>query len=72
LRPSTTRCSTGSRRPRLLVDSARRARPRRMRVYGRAGGRARLGSLTPEASLPGEVPRTTYWCPSCQRSEAAR
>jgi endonuclease-8 len=53
---------------RLLVDSARHAPGRaRMRVYGRAGRPCpRCGTLIRSAALPGEVPRTTYWCPTCQ------
>jgi endonuclease-8 len=57
-----------------LVASATQAPGRRpMRVYGRAGRpcprcRTRIRS-TP---LPGENPRTTYWCPTCQPEEPAR
>jgi endonuclease-8 len=37
------------------------------RVYRRAGRPCpRCGTLIRSAPLPGEVPRTTYWCPKCQ------
>jgi endonuclease-8 len=55
----------------LLTDSARLAPGRApLRVYGRSGRpcpRCR-GSIR-SAPLPGEVTRTTYWCPRCQASE---
>jgi endonuclease VIII len=53
---------------RLLTDSARLAPGRApMRVYRRAGRPCpRCRTLIQSAALPGEVPRTTYWCPTCQ------
>jgi endonuclease-8 len=53
---------------RLLVSSAGVAPGRApMRVYRRAGRPCpRCGTLIRSAPLTGEVPRTTYWCPSCQ------
>jgi len=53
---------------RLLTDSARLAPGRApMRVYRRAGRPCpRCRTLIRSAALPGEVPRTTYWCPTCQ------
>ena len=36
-------------------------------VYGRAGRPCRrCGTLLRTRPLPGELPRTTYWCPTCQ------
>ena len=57
---------------RLLTDSARLAPGRApVRVYRRAGRPCpRCGTLIRSAPLPVEVPRTTYWCPRCQESEA--
>ena len=53
---------------RLLVASASVAPGRtRMAVYGRAGRPCpRCGTIIRSAPLPGENPRTTYWCPTCQ------
>jgi len=53
---------------RLLTASARTAPGRApMRVYRRAGRPCpRCGTLIRSAPLSGEIPRTTYWCPSCQ------
>jgi endonuclease-8 len=53
---------------RLLVASAGQAPGRApTRVYRRAGRPCpRCGTPITSAPLSGEVPRTTYWCPSCQ------
>lgn len=53
---------------RLLVDSARVAPGRATtRVYRRAGRPCpRCGTAIRSAPLSAEVPRTTYWCPTCQ------
>jgi endonuclease-8 len=65
---------------RLLVTSARgdtvpgraslatsRGGPAPMQVYGRGGRRCRrCGTPIEVASQGSELPRTTYWCPSCQ------
>ena len=41
-------------------------------VYGRAGRPCRrCGTLLKTRPLAGELPRTTYWCPSCQRTTEA-
>ena len=57
---------------RLLVASARAAPGRaRLRVYRRIGRPCpRCGTIIRSAALPAEVPRTTYWCPTCQPAEA--
>ena len=53
---------------RLLTQSAGIAPGRApTRVYRRAGRPCpRCGTIIRSGPLPGEVPRTTYWCPSCQ------
>jgi endonuclease VIII len=53
---------------RLLTRSAGVAPGRATtHVYRRAGRPcSRCGTLIRSAALPGEVPRTTYWCPRCQ------
>lgn len=53
---------------RLLTDSARLAPGRApARVYRRTGRPCpRCGTAIVSAPLRGDVPRTTYWCPSCQ------
>jgi endonuclease VIII len=53
---------------RLLMQSLSRVPGRTpMAVYGRARRPCRrCGTLIRSAPLPTEVPRTTYWCPSCQ------
>ncbi|MFL5725343.1 MAG: hypothetical protein ACJ77F_03310, partial [Chloroflexota bacterium] len=58
---------------RLLVQSAGVAPGRAaVRVYRRTGRPChRCGTAIRSAPLPGEVPRTTYWCPSCQRQDVA-
>ena len=57
---------------RLLVESTRLAPGRaRLHVYGRAGRPCpRCRTIIRSAALPAEVPRTTYWCPKCQPTEA--
>ncbi|HEX7222482.1 MAG TPA: DNA-formamidopyrimidine glycosylase family protein [Candidatus Limnocylindrales bacterium] len=41
-----------------------------MRIYGRAGRPClRCGTLVRSGPTSGELPRTTYWCPRCQRNE---
>jgi endonuclease-8 len=53
---------------RLLTASAGVAPGRaRLAVYGRAGRPCpRCGTAIRSAPRNGDVPRTTYWCPSCQ------
>lgn len=53
---------------RLLTESARMAPGRApMRVYRRTGRPCpRCGAGIRSAPISGEVPRTTYWCPTCQ------
>jgi endonuclease-8 len=53
---------------RLLVDSASLAPGRApLRVYRRTGRPCpRCGTAIRSAPLRGDVPRTTYWCPTCQ------
>src|SRR4051794_1565337 len=56
-----------------LLRSSVAGRPGRapMRVYGRSGRPCpRCGTLVRSAPLSSEIPRTTYWCPSCQRERA--
>ena len=57
---------------RLLVDSAHVAPGRaRLHVYGRARRPCpRCRTLIRSAPLPADLPRTTYWCPTCQPTEA--
>jgi endonuclease-8 len=59
---------------RLLGDSARLAPGRApVRVYRRAGRPCpRCRTIIRSAPLPTGVPRTTYWCPTCQPTEARR
>jgi endonuclease VIII len=59
---------------RLLGDSARLAPGRApVRVYRRAGRPCpRCRTIIRSAPLPTEVPRTTYWCPTCQPTEGSR
>lgn len=58
---------------RLLRASAGVTRGRApMAVYGRAGRPCRrCGTLIQTRALAGELPRTTYWCPSCQPATVA-
>ena len=58
---------------RLLAESASLAPGRaRLRVYRRSGRPCpRCGTLIRSAPLAAELPRTTYWCPRCQGTEAA-
>ena len=53
---------------RLLTHSVARVPGRApMAVYRRSGRPCRrCGTLIRSAPLPTELPRTTYWCPSCQ------
>lgn len=57
---------------RLLTDSASLAPGRqRLRVYRRAGRPCpRCGTAIRSGPLAAELPRTTYWCPRCQKTEA--
>jgi endonuclease VIII len=57
---------------RLLLESASLAPGRApMRVYRRAGRPCpRCGTLIQSRPLAAELPRTTYWCPRCQKSAA--
>jgi endonuclease-8 len=50
---------------RVTTEGARGAG--RLWVYGRAGRPCRRCGTRIEARRQGELPRTTYWCPSCQR-----
>jgi endonuclease-8 len=54
---------------RLLSESASRAPGRApMRVYRRAGRPCpRCGTVIMSRQLAAEQPRTTYWCPRCQK-----
>ena len=58
---------------RLLVASAGLTPGRApMAVYRRAGRPCpRCGTLVRSRPLTGELPRTTYWCPTCQRTGEA-
>ena len=53
---------------RLLEGSASRAPGRApLRIYRRSGRPCpRCGTIVRSAPLRGDIPRTTYWCPSCQ------
>jgi endonuclease-8 len=53
---------------RLLRESASAAPGARpMAVYGRTGRSCpRCGTVIQSDRLRGEIPRTTYWCPTCQ------
>jgi formamidopyrimidine-DNA glycosylase len=53
---------------RLLIASAGVAPGRApLHVYRRTGRPCpRCGAAIRSAPLPGESPRTTYWCPRCQ------
>jgi endonuclease VIII len=59
---------------RLLVQSAGVAPGRATTYVYRRSGRPcpRCRTLIRSAPLPGDVPRTTYWCPRCQASAAAK
>jgi endonuclease-8 len=50
------------------VDPGARRPPNR--VYGRAGRPCHRCRTAIEAAKLGEPPRTAYWCPMCQRSQA--
>jgi endonuclease VIII len=51
----------------LRASAARGPTSRGMNVYGRAGLPCRrCGTLIRSATQGTELPRTTYWCPSCQ------
>jgi endonuclease-8 len=54
---------------RLLLESVSTAPGRaRLRVYRRAGRPCpRCGTLIRSRPLAAELPRTTYWCPNCQK-----
>jgi len=53
---------------RLLEGSASQAPGRApLRIYRRSGRPCpRCGTIVRSAPLRGDIPRTTYWCPSCQ------
>src|SRR3954447_21494118 len=56
-------------RARTLLRASVRGVPGRMpmNVYGRSGRPCRrCGTLVRSAPLATEIPRTTYWCPTCQ------
>jgi endonuclease-8 len=57
---------------RSTTEGAREAGGAPLWVYGRAGRPCRrCGTPIRSASLGRELPRTVWWCPSCQRTEAA-
>ena len=57
---------------RSTTEGAREAGGAPLWVYGRAGRPCRrCGTRIRSASLGRELPRTVWWCPSCQRTEAA-
>ena len=54
---------------RSTTEGAREARGAPLWVYGRAGRPCRrCGTLVRSATLGRELPRTVWWCPSCQAS----
>jgi endonuclease VIII len=58
---------------RITTDGAREAGGAPLWVYGRSGRPCRrCGAPIRSASLGRELPRTVWWCPSCQRTEAGR
>jgi endonuclease-8 len=59
------------RRSRELLRASAAVAPGRgpMRVYGRAGRPCpRCGTMIRSGPTSGDLPRTTYWCPRCQRT----
>ena len=63
------------RRARELLQASARVAPGRgpMRVYRRAGRPCpRCGTQLRSGPTTGELPRTTYWCPRCQRGREER
>jgi endonuclease VIII len=55
---------------RSTTEGAREAGGAPLWVYGRAGRPCRrCGTLLRSATLGRELPRTVWWCPSCQRTE---
>jgi endonuclease-8 len=60
-----------ARARRLLISSAGAAPGRaQLHVYRRTGRPCpRCGTSIRSDSLPGDNPRTTYWCPTCQRGD---
>ena len=73
-RASSSRPTPAPRRPpgrSTTVDlkTGKRLAPSRLWVYDRAGRPChRCGTLIRVESQGAELPRTTYWCPSCQAS----
>ena len=54
------------------LKTGKRLAPSRLWVYDRAGRPChRCGTLIQVESQGSELPRTTYWCPSCQASVVA-
>jgi endonuclease-8 len=63
---------TNRRAERTTTEGAREAAGAALWVYGRTGRPCRrCGAPIRSASLGRELPRTVWWCPSCQRAEAA-
>src|SRR5215212_9999193 len=55
------------------LKTGKRLAPSRLWVYDRAGRPChRCGTLILQESQGAELPRTTYWCPSCQASADAK
>ncbi len=50
------------------ITTSSRARGRHLWVYGRAGRPCRRCGVPVRSGRQGELARTTYWCPRCQRS----
>jgi formamidopyrimidine-DNA glycosylase len=61
---------TTRRAERTTTEGAREAGGASLWVYRRTGRPCRrCGNLIRSASLGRELPRTLWWCPSCQRTE---
>ena len=63
--------AAAGRRPERVTTTGDRGAPGPLYVYGRTGRPCRR-CRTPIASVQQgtEIPRTTYWCPTCQRAKA--
>ncbi len=72
-RSSVARVTTGPAgggRPAAAAPRPAGARGGRLWVYGRAGRPCRRCGAVVRAVRHGDLPRTTYWCPSCQPAGA--